>query len=158
LTVLGNSDFTGTVTGTGILDVRGQSFRVSSDVSSKEAGSVFNVGSTTADPAGAASPVVTVAGGATLDFPTVSLQPKSTLVVENQGKVLTGTITVTDQSTLEIHALAAVQTQTVMVSGNESRLMLDGSLSTQSVTINTPGSSYTSATPPACGSRPARRR
>jgi autotransporter-associated beta strand protein len=157
LTVLGNSDFTGTVTGTGILDVRGQSFRVSSDVSSKEAGSVFNVGSTTADPAGAASPVVTVAGGATLDFPTVSLQPKSTLVVENQGKVLTGTITVTDQSTLEIHALAAVQTQTVMVSGNESRLMLDGSLSTQSVTINTPGSTRATVSQLHLGNTPGMR-
>ena len=140
LTVLGNSDFTGTVTGSGVLDVRGELFRVSNNVTSKEAGSVFNVGSTATDQAGGTLPRVTVERGATLDFPTVFLQPNSTLVVENQGKVDTSTVTVTAQSTLDIQTNAAVKTQTVTVNGSGSMVMLNGSLSTDSMSVNTDGS------------------
>jgi fibronectin-binding autotransporter adhesin len=132
LTVLGTSAFTGSVSGTGTLDIRQGAFEVTNNVVSSDPSSVFSVGGNDAS-----NPSVSVSSNATLSFPTVDLLNGATLVVQPQALVTSTDVNINTLAELEIRQGGEVQTTNVTLNGIDSRLTVVGSLSADNISIDT---------------------
>jgi autotransporter-associated beta strand protein len=129
LTVANGGSFTGTVLGSGTVNVQNGAFSVNSSVSSTDPNSVFTVG-------GGAASTTTVAPGATLSFPTVSLTSNSTLVVS--GGVTSNNVTMAPGSTMQVNAGSTVTSSGSTTLTGSSTLNNSGTLT--SPTVNLTGS------------------
>ncbi|MCG9077692.1 autotransporter-associated beta strand repeat-containing protein [Laribacter hongkongensis] len=144
LTVLGDSSFTGHVSGTGVLDIRQGSFQVNDSLTSTDPNSIFNVGSQPNAGGPASNPSVTVNSNSTLAFPRVDLQPGSTLVVQNSAAVQSGNINLNSASLLEVTGGGNVNTGNagaLTMTGSAARLLVHGGANVQTGTLDVTGTS-----------------
>lgn len=130
LTVQNGGSFTGTVVGSGVLDIRGGSFQIDNDITSTDPTSVFNLGGDNSPQAS-----TTIGADATLTFPAVELQQNSTLVVDAGGSVVSNNVGVGANALLEIAAGGTVQSTTVQVSGT-AKLDVQGTLTATNVVVS----------------------
>ena len=138
LTVRNGGNFTGTVLGSGALDVRSGSFRIDNDLTSLDPTSVFALGGEEAQAS------ATIGAGATLQFPGVQLQSNATLVVDTGGSVVSNQIGLGGNSLLEIAPNGAVQSGTVEVT-DTARLDVRGTLTANDIIVRSDATSPDSA-------------
>ncbi|WP_301542540.1 autotransporter-associated beta strand repeat-containing protein [Cupriavidus basilensis] len=128
LTVQQGGDFSGTVTGSGIFDVRGGSFNVNNTLASTDQNSAFTLGSTT----GTVS--ATVTSGSTLSFPLIQLNQGATLSVASGGTAKASTIALNSNALLTVNTQASVNSGTVNVN-DSAKLDVQGSLAATTISV-----------------------
>ncbi|AOY95486.1 hypothetical protein BKK79_27405 [Cupriavidus sp. USMAA2-4] len=128
LTVQQGGDFSGTVTGSGIFDVRGGSFNVSNTLASTDTNSAFTLGSST----GTVS--ATVTSGSTLSFPLIQLNQGAMLSVASGGTAKASTIALNSNALLTVNTQANVSAGTVNVN-DSAKLDVQGSLAANTISV-----------------------
>jgi autotransporter-associated beta strand protein len=128
LTVEQGGSFSGSVVGSGVLDIHSGDFKINQSLTSTDPTSLFTLGG---EPAASTA---TVASGGTLQFPTVKLDQGSTLVVASGGAVNSDAMQLTSNSTLDIGNQASVVSKKVDVTGN-SQLNVKGVLTADTVSV-----------------------
>ena len=136
LIVQNGGQFTGTVTGSGTLDIRSGSFTVNNHLNSTNASSVLSIGNND----GNIGATATVNSSDTLNYPTIALQ-------NHGGLVVNGTVNAT-QTNLSANSLLEVQSNGTMTSQDltltsSSTANVLGKLNTSTITLD--GSSNGSA-------------
>jgi fibronectin-binding autotransporter adhesin len=138
LTVRNGGNFTGTVLGSGALDIRSGSFQLDNDLISLDPTSVFALGGEDSQAS------TTVGADATLQFPAVELQQNATLVVASEGSVVSNRIGLGGNSLFEIAAGGTAQSSTVQVTGT-AKLDVQGTLHASDIVVRSNATSPDSA-------------
>jgi autotransporter-associated beta strand protein len=129
LTVRNGGNFTGTVLGSGALDIRSGAFQLNADLISLDPTSVFTLG-------GEGSQASTVVGsGATLQFPSVDLHQNATLAVSTGGSVASNRIGLGGNSLLEIATGGMAQSSAVEVT-DAAKLDVQGTLIANEILVS----------------------
>jgi autotransporter-associated beta strand protein len=134
LTVRNGGNFTGSVLGSGALDIRSGSFQLDNDLISLDPTSVFELGGEDSQAS------TTVGSGATLQFPAVDLLQNSTLAVATGGSVVSNRIGLGGNSLLEIAAGGTAQSSTVRVT-DIAKLDVQGTLNASEIVVSSTATS-----------------
>ncbi len=137
LIVQNGGEFTGTVTGSGTLDIRSGSFTVNNHLDSTDPNSILSIGNN----AGNIGATATVNSGDTLNYPNINLQNHGGLVVN--GTVNATNTNLSANSLLEVQSRGTMTTNGLTLTNNSTADVL-GKLNATTITVN--GSSSGSAT------------